>query len=155
MSELEKRGPGRPKKSENKAVVEGRRRKAENIGQARRRLEARPLAGYKTRFTNDVGAKIAIMTLEDDWDFVLKSDYEGIDGAIVGDPGINNTIMPGDKISVPVGKVGERDDVVAYLMKKKEEYFEEDQRKYIEGIARKESLLHHDDDLNSGQLKIN
>ena len=147
---------GRPKKtavSKNKTVR--RRSETRNISNARSRLDIESIKGFKTRWVNDVGTNMHKMTVEDDWDFVTESDYPNF-APQAGDDDIQNVDLVGSKISRPVGKVGEIDNAVAYLLKKPVEFFNEDYAKLAASITKQEQAIKRPNDLanSTGEIKI-
>ena len=95
------------------------------------------------------------MTVEDDWDFVKESDYPNF-APQAGDDDIKNVDLVGSKISRPVGKVGEIDNAVAYLLKKPVEFFNEDYAKLAASITAQEQAITRPNDLanQTGEIKI-
>ena len=147
---------GRPRKnavSKNKVVR--RRAETRNISGARSRLSIENIDGFKTRWVNDVGTNMHKMTVEDDWDFVVESDYPNFDPK-VGDDDIKNVQFVGSKISRPVGKVGEVDDAVAYLLKKPVKFFNDDYAKLAASITAQEQAIKNPEGLTEqrGEIKI-
>jgi len=113
--------------NQGRPSTKGRRRKQE-YGGRKMKLTAPQITGYVTRFVNDVGSKIHEKTVEDDWEFVLRKEIEQNGSVIVGDSDINQVLSPGEKVSKPVGKVGDLTNARAFLLKKKKEYFDADYR---------------------------
>lgn len=136
---------------------ERRRAKQRNIGNRRSQLTTDAIAGYRTRWANDVGNKIHVMTVEDDWEFTYPKDFPN-SVVSVGDADISNTDTLGEKISRPVGAVGrEESNATAYLLKKKVKYFDADFKERMDAISAKEAQLRPDnlDDTHTrGTLKI-
>ena len=70
--------------------------------------------------------------------------------------GFKNVDLVGSKISRPVGKVGEIDNAVAYLLKKPVEFFNEDYAKLAASITAQEQAITRPNDLanQTGEIKI-
>jgi hypothetical protein len=134
-----------------------RRSQTRNIGNSRSQLNTDDIPGYSSRWVNDDGNKIHVMTVEDDWEFTYPKDFPN-SVVSVGDADITNTDTLGEKISRPVGAVGRsQSNATAFLLKKKQKYFDADFKTRMDAITEKESQLRPDtfDDSNArGTLKI-
>jgi len=125
----EKRGPGRPKKASD------RRRKAGIHGRGRQKLTTPEIAGFTTRWVNDIANRIHEKTKEDDWDFVSASEIDNE----VGEDGDGNQDL-GSNVKRAVGTY-EGKPLYAYLLKKPLKYYEEDLANNEEARRAKEDTL--------------
>jgi len=121
MNEI-KRGPGRPPRPIRE---EARRRQTGDHGGNNLKMKAPKIKGFATRWINDEGNRIHDMTVLDDWDFVSKSEITVQGRVSVGDPALDNTIDPGERVSIPV-LIGGGQSVKSYLVKKRMDYFKAD-----------------------------
>lgn len=73
--------------------------------------------GYEYRWVNDVPGRIRAAE---------EAGYEFVNEATVGDTGDGNTDL-GSRVSASVGSTGHSQDTKAYLMRIKQEWYDEDQ----------------------------
>jgi len=125
-----RRGPGRPRKDETrKDLAEGeqRRRRTDRKGVLGYRLqvaeEKLQLDRYKYGWFNDDDARIFSVNKQDDWDFVHQDGTE-----------IKENAQMGSAINVVVGTKADGSPKRAYLMRKRKDWYEEDQRQNREKI---------------------
>ena len=108
-----------------KAAREPVRRRQRALDGDRFQLKAPPIPGYRTRWINDTKNRIYQFTVEDDWDFVLRSEIPTPKG-LVGDPSTTPEQDLGAKVAKIVGYEG-GNPIHAYLCKKRLEYWKADQ----------------------------
>ena len=126
---------GRPKKGPV------RRRDKAKIDGTRFKLYAPEIAGFTTRWVNDMNNRVHMLTNFDDWDFVSTQEISDQDGrAIVGDPNVTPELAPGDRVARIVGQV-EGKPLYAYLLKKRKEFYEQDQAEKESDLLEVESQL--------------
>lgn len=117
MTEEVKRGPGRPPRAEAEKVE--RRRRTDNLGQAKRLSVIGPLdrASYEYRWVNDVDVRLMQKTRYDDWDICAQ---EG--GALKPD------VSHDGAVRTLVGAKKDGQPMYAYLCRKPKAMAEEDRR---------------------------
>lgn len=93
-------------------------------GRGRQKLTTPKLPGYYLRWVNDVDTNIYDRTVQDDYDYVKKSEI----GNHVGEQGDGNSDL-GSRVSVLVDKDNQGNPIVAYLLKKKTEFHDADMDK--------------------------
>ena len=126
---------GRPKKGPV------RRRDTAKIDGTRFKLYAPEINGFVTRWVNDLNNRVHMLTNFDDWDFVSSQEISDQDGrAIVGDPSVTPELAPGDRVARIVGQV-EGKPLYAYLLKKRKEFYEQDQAEKESDLLEVESQL--------------
>jgi hypothetical protein len=145
------------KRKTSSKPAERRRSETRNIGNSRSQLNTDQIPGYASRWVNDDGNKIHVMTVEDDWEFTFPSDFPN-SVVSVGDADLTNTDTLGQKISRPVGAVGRsQSNATAFLLKKKQKYFDSDFKTRMNAISAKEAQLRPDslnDSTTKGTLNI-
>ena len=142
---------GRPKKGPV------RRRDKEKIDGTRYKLYAPEINGFVTRWVNDLNNRVHMLTNFDDWDFVSSQEISDQDGrAIVGDPSVTPELAPGDRVARIVGQV-EGKPLYAYLLKKRKEFYEQDQAEKESDLLEVESQLKRSkegSDFSHGNVEI-
>ena len=121
----------------------GRRRKRDFDNLPRRLYVPKTdaLASYHLRWVNDLKGRIEMMTTQDDWDFVKRSEV-GSDFR-VGEVGAENTTRFGDAVCTLVG-TSEGKPFYAYLLKKPLEFWEEDRAEYNRRVDESEAQIKRD-----------
>lgn len=116
MDDGRTRAPRKPGRPRNDDAGERRRKRHSVTGQ---RLAAaiskEDLAQYQYRWINDAPARIFRMTKEDDWEIVHQSG-----GTVKADSAM------GSAVSYPVGQNPDGSPLLAYLCRKKKEWYEAD-----------------------------
>ncbi len=114
-----------------------RRRHQYRLDGMRQKLYAPEIPGYVTRWINDLDTRIASHHIYDDWEFVTQED---INFEQVGDLTTVPELQLGDKISRVVG-TNEGKPYLAFLMKKKKEFYDEDFKEEQSKITDNEKAL--------------
>ena len=117
-----------------------RRRKAGIHGRGRQKLSVPNLPGYFCYWANDVGNRLHDLTRDDDYDYVSKSEI----GDHVGESGDGNTDL-GTKVRVLVG-TDDKGPIYAYLLKKRLDFYNDDQAEKEANRRKKEESLHQGSD---------
>ena len=130
-----KRGVGRPRKEE-------RRRQRGIHGRGRKKLLVPEVKGYHLRFVNDVGTSLHDLTKLDDYDYVTREEI----GDHVGENSSDGNSDLGSKVRVLVDKDEQGKPIYAYLLKKKQEYYDADQAEAEESRQGKEETLRRGND---------
>lgn len=150
MSELEKRGPGRPPLLEDrKEIREGRPDKREAItgreeriplGISRLKMKVPEIPGFHLRWINDEPGRL-VDARDGGYEFVLNDEIDGK----FGDTDIDQTNRDlGVKVCRSVSKTT---GLKAYLMKIRQEYFDADQK------AKQIEIDETDRKIHNGKLK--
>lgn len=131
-------------KAESKQVSRvGRRRQRGVHGRARQKLTVPEIEGYYCRWVNDVDNKLHEATVADDFSHVLREEINDS----VGEAGDGNSDL-GSQVRVLVDKDEHGIPIYAYLLKKKQEFFDED-------LAENEAIrLEKENTLRRGSDKI-
>jgi len=118
-----------------------RKRNRNKIDGMRQKLHAPEISGYQTRWVNDYTGRIQSLTEHDDYSFVSKSEISDPMGrAEVGDPNVTPELQVGDRVARIVGADG-GSPVYAYLMKKRKEFFLQDQAEKEKELLEVETQL--------------
>lgn len=118
-----------------------RRRKAGIHGRGRQKLTAPEILGYHCAFVNDIDTRIHDKTVNDDYEFVLRSEVNDS----VGEDGTSNNDL-GSKVRVLVDRSENGQPIYAYLLKKKIEYVTADKNAREEARMEKEQALRRGND---------
>ena len=121
---------GRPKKGPV------RRRDKEKIDGTRYKLYAPEISGFATRWVNDTNNRVHMLTNYDDWDFVSTQEISDQDGRA----NVTPELALGDHVARIVGQV-EGKPLYAYLLKKRKEFYEQDQAEKESDLLEVESQL--------------
>ena len=125
---------GRPKK----APV--RKRNRQKLDGGRFKLTTPQIPGFALRWVNDVKDRLLQFTTHDDWEHVMKHEISPDGTPEVGDPNVTPGLQVGEKVARVVG-FGDGKPVYAYLMKKRQDYYDDDQAEKEEEIAEVEKQL--------------
>jgi hypothetical protein len=122
-------------------VEEPRRRRSADHGRGRLKLSVPKMPGYYTRWVTDVGTRIHDFTVNDDYDFVSKSEINDD----VGESGDGNTDV-GSRVRVLVDKDAQGNPIHQYLLKKPAKFHKEDMREKEAIRQEQESALRRGSD---------
>lgn len=101
--------------------TETRRRKRGEHGRGRLKLSVPEVPGYYCRWVNDVDNKLHDATHNDDFSHVTRTEINDT----VGESGDGNSDL-GSNVRVLVDKDEQGKPIYSYLLKKKQEFYEED-----------------------------
>ena len=122
-----------------------RKRNRNKIDGMRQKLHAPEIPGYQTRWVNDYGGRVQSLTEHDDYTFVSKEEISDPSGRVeVGDPNVTPELQVGDRVARIVGADDGR-PIYAYLMKKRKEFYLEDQ------VEKEKELLEVESQLKRGR----
>ena len=119
----EKRGPGRPRKEDERRKQARQERGTGIIGRLGVRESALDLGRFKYRWVNDDGVRMHRFTEQDDWAPVTQEGGEVKDSSNIG-----------AAISAVAGTKENGQPMRAYLLRKRKDWWEADQRQKIEEI---------------------
>lgn len=104
-------------------------------------------AGYQYRFVNDVGDRVEVFK-ERGWELIDAADVR------IGERRVDSATALGSKAQASVDKVGTK----AFLMRIKDEWYQEDQADKAKSIAEQELAMKQqalsNNDLRTGKLEI-
>lgn len=104
-------------------------------------------AGYQYRFVNDVGDRVELFK-ERGWELVDAADVR------IGERRVDSATTLGSKAQASVDKVGTK----AFLMRIKDEWYQEDQADKAQSIAEQELAMKQqalsNNELRAGKLEI-
>jgi len=124
-----KRGPGRPRRDSIRDDARPeRRRKQGHTGYGKQKLNHNEIRGFVTYWSK--AEELEARTQQDDWDHVTWEEIGG--RAQVGDMSVTQEQQPGEFVNRRVGTTQQGSPNIHYLLKKRTEYVEEDERKRTE-----------------------
>jgi len=118
------------------------RRRVQSLDGLNQKLNVPAIKGledYHLAWINDQDGRTYYKSVHDDYDFVLNSELGGVP---IGDKVSEDDRSPGAKVCKRVGTTENGAPILAYLMKKRKEFYDSDQ-------AEKQAKI----DLNEQQLK--
>lgn len=132
-------GPAKgPKRTRGPNKVKATARKTRiPMGGHRYKLDTDAREGYKRRWFNDKGDRLASAE---------RAGYEYVLAARVGDPDVTNVTDPGSKVSKIVGTDENGNPLRAYLMETRWEFYDEDQ------AAKEDRLREIDDQIRGAEF---
>ena len=134
----EKRGPGRPPKKEVEA--ERRRRRTAGADFHARRMGVNPdlldFNNYKYRWLNDEPGRMHRKVVADDWDIVMN-DKSGRGGEQIKDDATDL----GNAVSIVVGTHPDGSRKLAYLCRKRKDFYEEDKAEKMRQLDEQQRQL--------------
>lgn len=142
-----KRGPGRPRRdSVRDDARPERRRKQGHTGFGRQKLNHNEIRGFGTYWSKpeELEARIA-----EDWDHVTWDEVGG--RAQVGDVSITQEQQPGEFVNRRVGTTQQGSPLIHYLLKKRTEHIEEDEKKRTESNMEPLNQIHGQGSYQSDQ----
>ena len=132
--------PRREEKSVHQSKVRNRRRQQslDGLNQKLSVPKIPGLSGYHLAWVNDQDGRPYYKNTLDDYDYVTNAELGGVP---IGDKVTEDDRQPGAKVSKRVGTTENGAPILAYLMKKRLEFFKDDQAEKQAKISENEQQL--------------